>query len=233
MILNPKHIAIIMDGNGRWAKARKLPRTAGHKRGVETTKAIVRHAGEIGLEYLTLYAFSSENWDRPADEIDDLMTMLRRFLKSDAPDLIKNNVRLRVLGSKKRLSDDILNMIKALEETSANNTGLNLNIALDYGARQEILDAVQSLLSSHNNPVNEQEFSKHLYTSDLPDPDLLIRTSGEQRISNFLLWQMAYSEFVFTDTLWPDFTPQDFDDCIEIYNKRDRRYGRVESMGKI
>jgi len=147
--------------------------------------------------------------------------------------LIKNNVRLRVLGSKKRLSDDILNMIKALEETSANNTGLNLNIALDYGARQEILDAVQSLLSSHNNPVNEQEFSKHLYTSDLPDPDLLIRTSGEQRISNFLLWQMAYSEFVFTDTLWPDFTPQDFDDCIEIYNKRDRRYGRVESMGKI
>ncbi len=228
----PKHIAVIMDGNGRWAKSRRLPRTAGHKKGVEATKTIVKHAGEIGLEYLTLYAFSTENWSRPESEIMDLMGMLRYYLKSETAELIKNNVRLRVIGNRERLSDDIIKLIDNVEQNSKNNRGLNLTIALDYGGRQEILNAVNDLVTKGKN-VTEEEFSKHLYTSDLPDPDVLIRTSGEMRISNFLLWQMAYSEFVFTDVLWPDFTTNDFDKAINDYQNRDRRYGAVESAQQL
>lgn len=229
MIQLPKHIAIIMDGNGRWAKARLLPRTAGHKKGVETTKAIVRHAGEIGLEYLTLYAFSTENWARPDDEIKDLMGMLRQFLKAEAAELLKNDVRLRVIGFRDRLDADIITMIESIEADSKDNQGLNLMIALDYGGRQEILQAVNSIIKNKSQ-VTEEEFSKHLFTADIPDPDLLIRTSGEQRISNFLLWQCAYSEFVFSDILWPDYTPNDFDKAIAEYHNRDRRYGATQSQ---
>jgi len=224
----PKHIAIIMDGNGRWAKSRYLPRTAGHKKGVDATKAIVRHAGEIGLEYLTLYAFSTENWTRPESEINDLMGMLRHFLKGEAAELLKNNVRLRVIGFRDRLSQDIVDMIDDVERRSKDNTGLNLTIALDYGGRQEILNAV-NLAVKGGREVNEQEFSEHLLTSGIPDPDLLIRTSGEMRISNFLLWQCVYTEFVFSDKLWPDFTPDEFDKAITEYQQRDRRYGATES----
>ena len=228
----PKHIAIIMDGNGRWAKARHLPRTAGHKKGVEATKKIVRHAGEIGIEYLTLYAFSTENWSRPENEVNDLMGMLRRFLKADAVELLENNVRLRMIGSRDRLNNDIIDMIHSLEDQSQNNSGLKLNIALDYGGRQEILRAVNTCIKQ-GKEVTEEEFSKHLYTTGIPDPDLVIRTSGEMRISNFLLWQSAYSEFMFTDTLWPDFTPKDFDNCIAEYNSRERRYGGIEKESTL
>ena len=229
MASGPKHIAIIMDGNGRWAKARHLPRTAGHKRGVDTTKAVVKHAGEIGVEYLTLYAFSTENWMRPEGEVKDLMAMLRRFLKSDAIELLDNDVRLRVIGNRDRLSNDIVAMIESLENKSKNNNGMNLIIALDYGGRQEILNAVNNAIEIGEN-IKEEDFSKYLYTANIPDPDLLIRTSGEKRISNFLLWQCAYSEFVFTDILWPDFKPEDFDECIHEYQNRDRRYGGIESV---
>lgn len=244
----PQHIAIIMDGNGRWANARHLPRTAGHKKGVETTKAIVKHAGEIGIEYLTLYAFSTENWSRPKDEVSILMQMLRQFMKSDAADLLKNNVRLKVIGSRARLDKDIIDMIESLEQQSLDNTGLHLTIALDYGGRQEILNAVKGLLSSscglitgsqanqtdpaiklQDDSIIESEFIKHLYTSETPDPDLLIRTSGEKRISNFLLWQCAYSEFVFSDKFWPDYKTDDFDAAIAEFKARDRRFGATES----
>jgi len=225
----PKHIAIIMDGNGRWAKARHLPRTAGHKKGVETTKVIVKHAGEIGVQYLTLYAFSTENWSRPDDEIKDLMGMLKRFLKSDAAELLKNNVCLRIIGSRDRLDKEIVTMIESLEGQSKDNTGLNLIIALDYGGRQELLSAVNRLIEK-GEKADEKDLSNHLYTNDIPDPDLLIRTSGEKRISNFLLWQCAYTEFVFSDILWPDFTTDDFDNAIVEYQQRDRRYGATESI---
>lgn len=245
----PKHIAVIMDGNGRWARARHLPRTAGHKKGVDTTKAIVKHAGKIGVEYLTLYAFSTENWSRPDSEINDLMGMLRHFMKVDAEGLIENNVRLRMIGARDRLDDDIIEMIESLESESQDNTGLNLTIALDYGGRQEILNAVEYVIAAkavihsengrkiemdcglrRNDVVSEVEFSKHLYTTNIPDPDLLIRTSGEMRISNFLLWQCAYSEFVFSDILWPDYTTDDFDKAIAEYQQRDRRFGATESI---
>jgi len=231
---HPTHIAIIMDGNGRWAKARRLPRTAGHKKGVDATKAIVRHASEIGLKYLTLYAFSSENWNRPEDEITDLMGLLRYYLKSEAADLHKNNVRLRVIGARDRLSSDIVDMIENNEALTSANTGLNLNIALDYGGRQEILNGVNlAIQNGEGKELSEDDFSSLLYTSDIPDPDLLIRTSGEQRISNFLLWQCAYSEFIFTETLWPDFSSKDFDCCIEEFQNRDRRFGGVKNTESL
>lgn len=223
----PTHVAIIMDGNGRWAKSRHLPRTMGHKKGVEATRAVVRHAGEIGLKYLTLYAFSTENWARPEDEINDLMNLLRYYLRAEASELHKNNVCLRVIGFRDRLSSDIIDMIESVEKHTQDNTGLNLTIALNYGSRQEILQAVNTAITTQKTPVDEDGFSALLLTRDLPDPDLLIRTSGEMRISNFLLWQCAYSEFVFTDVLWPDFKPDDLDRCIAEYQGRERRFGCV------
>ncbi len=223
----PNHIAIIMDGNGRWAKARRLPRTAGHKKGVEATKKIVTHAGEIGLPYLTLYAFSTENWARPVDEINDLMALLRFYLKSETAELLKNNVRLRVIGRRDRLSKDIIDMIENIEEKSKDNTGLNLSICLDYGGREEILNAVNTAIKN-GHAVTEEAFSQYLYTFDIPDPDLLIRTSGEYRISNFLLWQCTYSELYFSDILWPDFTADEFDNAIQSYNQRERRFGGID-----
>ncbi len=230
MTVLPRHIAVIMDGNGRWAKSRKLPRTAGHKKGIEATKAIVKRAGEIKVEYLTLYAFSTENWNRPESEIDDLMSLLRFYLKSETAELHKNDVRLRVIGFRERLSQDIITLIEKVESMTANNTGLNLTIALDYGSRQEIVSAVNRIIHDGKTDIDESALSAYLFTHDIPDPDLLIRSSGEQRISNFLLWQCAYSEFFFSDLMWPDFTSEEFDKAIEAFRARDRRFGGIESV---
>jgi len=229
----PKHVAIIMDGNGRWAKARGLPRTAGHRKGVEAVRRTVEAARELGIPYLTMFGFSSENWRRPEGEIFDLMQLLRFYLRSEIAELHKNGVRLRVIGDRSKLSGDIVTMIEKAEELTRGNTELNLIIALSYGARQEIVSAarrmVEDALAGRLSPedVTEESFSARLLTRDIPDPDLLVRTSGEQRISNFLLWQLAYTELVFVDTLWPDFTKRDLEDAIREFNQRDRRFGAV------
>jgi undecaprenyl diphosphate synthase len=229
----PKHVAIIMDGNGRWAKARGLPRTAGHRKGVEAVRRTVEAARELGIPYLTMFGFSSENWRRPEGEVFDLMQLLRFYLRSEIAELHKNGVRLRVIGDRAKLSGDIVTMIEKAEELTRNNTELNLIIALSYGARQEIVEAtrqmVRDALEGRLSPeeITEESFSARLLTRDVPDPDLLVRTSGEQRISNFLLWQSAYTELVFVDTLWPDFTKRDLEDAIREFNRRDRRYGAV------
>jgi undecaprenyl diphosphate synthase len=229
----PKHVAIIMDGNGRWAKARGLPRTAGHRKGVEAVRRTVEAARELGVPYLTMFGFSSENWRRPEGEVFDLMQLLRFYLRSEIAELHKNGVRLRVIGDRAKLSGDIVTMIEKAEELTRNNTELNLIIALSYGARQEIVEAtrqmVRDALEGRLSPeeITEESFSARLLTRDIPDPDLMIRTSGEQRISNFLLWQSAYTELVFVDTLWPDFTKRDLEDAIREFNQRDRRYGAV------
>lgn len=227
-VKKPKHIAIIMDGNGRWAKGRGLPRTAGHRQGVKATQSIVRHAGEIGIEYLTLFAFSTENWKRPESEIGDLMGLLRHYMKGEAAELIKNNVRLNVIGFRGNLSKDIVAMIESLEEKSKMNDGLRLTIALDYGGRQEILNAVNQAIEKGEKNLSMDAFEQYLWTSPMPDPDLILRTSGEMRISNFLLWQSAYSEFVFIDKYWPDFTCDDFDAAIKVFGNRERRFGQCE-----
>jgi undecaprenyl diphosphate synthase len=229
----PKHVAIIMDGNGRWAKARGLPRTAGHRKGVEAVRRTVEAARELGIPYLTMFGFSSENWRRPEGEVFDLMQLLRFYLRSEIAELHKNGVRLRVIGDRSKLSGDIVTMIVKAEELTRGNTELNLVIALSYGARQEITEAtrqmVRDALEGRLRPedITEESFSARLLTRDIPDPDLLVRTSGEQRISNFLLWQSAYTELVFVDTLWPDFTKRDLEDAIREFNQRDRRYGAV------
>lgn len=232
----PQHIAIIMDGNGRWAKSRGLPRTAGHHQGVEACKRVVRAAGELGVKYITLFGFSSENWSRPIDEINELMRLLRMFLRAETADLHRNNIRLRVLGSRAELSDDIVELIENAEKLTENNDRLFLNIALNYGSRNEILLAAaayakqmaeQGIAPTFQNA--EEFFPQHLMTRDIPDPDILIRTSGEQRISNFLLWQCAYTEFVFTPTLWPDFNKSDLESAISDFQKRERRFGAVTS----
>ena len=229
----PKHVAIIMDGNGRWAKARGLPRTAGHRKGVEAVRRTVEAARELGVPYLTMFGFSSENWRRPEGEVFDLMQLLRFYLRSEIAELHKNGVRLRVIGDRSKLSGDIVTMIEKAEELTRTNKELNLIIALSYGARQEIVEAtrqmVRDALEGRLSPdeITEESFSARLLTRDIPDPDLLVRTSGEQRISNFLLWQSAYTELVFVDTLWPDFTKRDLEDAIREFNQRDRRYGAV------
>lgn len=227
----PVHVAIIMDGNGRWAKARGLPRVAGHKRGAEAVRRTVRGAAELGIEYLTLYGFSSENWKRPPAEIDDLMSLLRLYLLNEIEELHRNGVRLRVIGQRSRLKADIVQLIEEAERHTASNRRLNLTVALSYGGRAEIAEAARRIAEAVRdgrvNPleVNEGLFEHFLFTSDMPDPDLVIRTSGEKRISNFLLWQAAYAELVFLDRLWPDFTRDDLEDAITEYHGRDRRYG--------
>ena len=232
----PRHIAIIMDGNGRWAKARGLPRIAGHRQGAEAVRRTVRAAGELGIPYLTLFGFSSENWKRPLSEIDDLMGLLRHYLRGEIAELHKNAVRLRVIGDLGRLAPDIVTLIDNAEALTRENTRINLTIALSYGGRAEILAAVRSLAAQCAEggllpeAIDEAVISRHLFTADIPDPDLLIRTSGEQRISNFLLWQSAYTELVFTDTLWPDFGKADLERALRDFHRRDRRYGAsVES----
>ena len=227
----PRHIAIIMDGNGRWAKARGLPRIAGHRRGAEAVRRTLVAAGELGVPYLTLFGFSSENWKRPLDEIDDLMGLLRHYLRGEIAELHKNGVRLRVIGDKGRLSPDIVAMITNAEALTRNNQGTNLTIALSYGGRAEIAAATRTIAAKVAagelalTAIDEELIARHLFTADLPDPDLLIRTSGEQRLSNFLLWQCAYAELVFTKTLWPDFGRDDLEAAIADYCCRERRYG--------
>lgn len=223
----PKHIAIIMDGNGRWAKKRGLPRTFGHKEGAAALRKIITHAAEIGVKYLTVYAFSTENWKRSQEEVNALMFLFKSYIKNEEKNIMENNIRFMVSGRKENVSESLLEAIDKLQDKSKNNTGLTFNIAFNYGGRAEIIDAVNKILKSGKESIDEEEFSKYLY-NDIPDPELLIRTSGELRISNFLLWQIAYSEIYITDTLWPDFDERELDIAIESYMKRDRRFGGVK-----
>jgi undecaprenyl diphosphate synthase len=233
----PRHVAIIMDGNGRWAEARGLPRIAGHRSGAEAARRTVAAAAELGIPYLTLFGFSSENWKRPSTEIHDLMGLLRHYLRGEIAELHRNGIRLKVIGQIARFAPDIVSMIEYAEAATRENPRITLTIALSYGGRAEIVAAVRSLAaqaaSGKLDPeaVDEECIARHLFTADLPDPDLLIRTSGEQRISNFLLWQCAYSELVFTKTLWPDFSKHDLDQAIDDFCGRERRYGA--SVGSL
>jgi undecaprenyl diphosphate synthase len=227
----PRHVAIIMDGNGRWAKERHLPRIEGHRAGADSARIIIRTAGEIGIKYLTLYAFSVENWNRPKDEVDALMKYLIHYLKSETPELNKNNVKLEVIGQIYRLPENVQEHLKRSITTLSRNNGLTLVMALSYGGRTEIVDAVRSIAAKAKarelDPadITEEVFAQHLYTRNLPDPDLLIRTSGEMRVSNFLLWQISYAELVITPTLWPDFRKPQFFAALEEYHRRHRRFG--------
>jgi len=227
----PRHIAIIMDGNGRWAQARGLPRIAGHRRGAEAVRRTLTAAADLGIPYLTLFGFSSENWRRPLNEVDDLMGLLRHYLRGEIAELHRNAVRLRVIGELDRLAPDIVTMIHNAEELTRDNPGVNLTIAISYGGRAEIAAAMRVIAAKVQrgglppDAIDEALIGRHLFTAELPDPDLLIRTSGEQRISNFLLWQCAYAELVFTKTLWPDFGRTDLERAIADYCARERRYG--------
>ncbi len=229
----PQHVAIIMDGNGRWAKARGLPRVAGHRRGADAVRRVVRGAGELGIPVLTLFAFSTENWTRPADEVADLMGLLRHYLRSELEELRKNGARLRVVGKREGLAADIVRDIAEAENMTADNARIDVNICINYGSRDEILRATRRLAQRVAageitvDSIDQKSFEHELLTAGLPDPDLLIRTSGEQRISNFLLWQCAYSELVFVDTLWPDFGKEHLEQAIVEFRRRERRYGGV------
>lgn len=230
----PKHVAIILDGNGRWAKKKGMPRNYGHMQGSKAVEVICEEAYKMGIEYLTVYAFSTENWNRPKDEVDALMKLLRNYMKTCLKTAEKNRMCVRVIGDKTGLDEDIRKRIEELEEATKNNDGLHFQIALNYGSRDEMLRAMKRMSEdvaegkvapSH---ISEELFEGYLDTKGLPDPDLLIRTSGEQRISNFLLWQLAYTEFYFTDVLWPDFTKEELLKAVETYANRDRRYGLVK-----
>ena len=226
----PDHVAIILDGNGRWAKAKGMPRNYGHIQGAKTVEVICEEAYKMGINYLTVYAFSTENWSRPEDEVDQLMKLLRNYMKTCRQTAKKNNMCVRVIGDKTRLDPDIRESIAALEEASKDNTGLHFQVAINYGSRDEIVRAVNHInediaAGKITGPVTEQLMDEYLDTKGLPAPDLLIRTSGEQRLSNFLLWQLAYTEFYFTDVHWPDFSKEELIRACEAYSSRDRRYG--------
>ena len=227
----PRHVAIIMDGNGRWAKARGMPRIAGHRRGAEAARRAVIAAAELGIRYLTLFGFSSENWKRPSAEIQDLMALLHHYLCGEIAELHRNGVRLKVIGQFARLAQDIVSLIQHAETVTRDNSRITLTIALSYGGRAEIVAAVRAIAAQAASgalaveEVDEDCIARHLFTAGIPDPDVLIRTSGEQRISNFLLWQCAYSELVFTKTLWPDFSKRDLEWAIDEFCGRERRYG--------
>jgi undecaprenyl diphosphate synthase len=229
----PRHVAIIMDGNGRWARQRHLPRVAGHREGAESVRAIIRAAGELGIKYLTVYAFSVENWNRPKDEVDALMKYLIHYLKTETPELNKNNVRLEIIGQIWRLPDNVQEHLRKSIQTLSKNNGLTLIMALSYGSRTEIVDAVRRIAEEAKKgklepaDITEEVVSQHLWTRNFPDPDLLIRTSGEMRVSNFLLWQISYSELVVTPTFWPDFRKPQFFAALEEYARRHRRFGGV------
>lgn len=228
-----EHIAVIMDGNGRWAQRKGLPRSVGHKKGAETVKEITRAAGELGIKYLTLYAFSTENWQRSDDEVATLMDLLREYLKNDIKELQENGVRIIFIGERHMLDPDIVEQMKKVEEETAANDKLVLCIALSYGSRHEIVNAAKKIAALAKrgdiepSDIDLKMFSDMLYTKSIPDPDILIRTSGERRISNYLLWQLAYAEFFFTDTLWPDFSRKELEQIIQEYKTRERRYGKV------
>ena len=232
-ITTPRHVAIIMDGNGRWANARGLPRTAGHRAGVERVREAVRTAAEAGIDYLTLFAFSSENWSRPEQEVSDLMGLLRFFIRKDLAELHRENVRVKVIGCRKSIQPDIGALLNEAEERTRDNSGITLVIAFNYGARDELVRAVREIALAVQSgemdaaSINEATVSARVDTAGIPDPDLVIRTSGEQRLSNFLLWQAAYSEFVFMPCLWPDFDRAAFHDALAEYGRRDRRFGAV------
>ena len=229
----PNHVAIILDGNGRWAKKRKMPRNYGHAQGSKVVEKICEDAYRMGIKYLTVYAFSTENWKRPKEEVDALMKLLRNYLETSISTSKKNNMRVRIIGDISGLSQDIQEKIRELEEASKMNTGLNFQVAINYGSRDEIIRAVKALskdvlenkVSLEN--INEELFSQYLDTKGIPEPDLLIRTSGEQRLSNFLLWQMAYTEFYFTDVLWPDFNKDELLKAVEYYSSRTRKFGGI------
>jgi undecaprenyl diphosphate synthase len=229
----PAHVAIIMDGNGRWAQGRGLPRTEGHRRGMETVRRIIRHASNRGIGHLTLYSFSSENWSRPVEEVGFLMGLLKFFIRRDLAELHAENVRIRVIGEREGLASDIATLLDEAESLTRDNTGLTVVIAFNYGSRNEIVGAVRRLAEDVAagrlavEDIDQAAVSNRLLTADIPDPDLLIRTSGEQRLSNFLLWQAAYSELVFVPVHWPDFDEASFDGAIEEYNGRERRFGGI------
>ncbi len=224
----PRHIAIIMDGNGRWAKKRSMPRSAGHVAGAKTFKDIARYCNKIGLEYLTVYAFSTENWKRPKDEVESIMNLLRDYLK-DAENFKSDNIKVKFIGNLEPLADDIKELIKKDEEGSKDATGLKLNIAINYGGRDEITNAVKKIVESgiESADITEQSISDNLYTAGMPDPDFIIRPSGEFRLSNYLIWQSAYAEYWFSDVLWPDFKPKHLEKAIDEYNNRNRRFGGI------
>ena len=230
----PQHVAIILDGNGRWAKAKGMPRNYGHMEGAKTVEKICEEAWNKGIKYLTVYAFSTENWKRPQEEVDALMKLLRNYMKTCLKTAAKNDMVVRVIGDKTGLADDIRESIEELEKASANNGGLNFQIAINYGSRDEIVRSVRKVMEDvkagkiEPEQMDEAMFDSYLDTAGIPSPDLLIRTSGEQRLSNFLMWQLAYTEFYFTDVPWPAFTKEDLEKAIEKYNSRDRRFGGVK-----
>ena len=230
----PAHVAVILDGNGRWAKKKHMPRTYGHMQGSKVVEDMLYVADDLGIQYFTVYAFSTENWKRSEEEVGTLMSILRKYLKDCVKKSMKNNVRCRVIGRREELSDDIVESINNLEEKTKNNTGLNFTIAINYGGRDEIVRAVQKIAHDVKEgkiapeAIDEAMINANLDTKDIPDPDLLIRTSGEQRLSNYLPWQLAYTEFYFTDVFWPDFNREELIKACEKYNKRDRRYGGVK-----
>ena len=230
----PKHVAIILDGNGRWAKSKGMPRNYGHIEGAKTVEKICEEAWKMGIKYLTVYAFSTENWKRPKEEVDALMKLLRNYMKTCLKTAAKNDMVVRVIGDKTGLDDDIRERIDELERASANNQGLNFQIAINYGSRDEIVRSVRKVMEDvkagkiEAEQMDEEVFDSYLDTAGIPSPDLLIRTSGEQRLSNFLMWQLAYTEFYFTDVPWPAFTKEELQKAVEKYNGRDRRYGGVK-----
>ncbi|PJB70711.1 MAG: di-trans,poly-cis-decaprenylcistransferase [Alphaproteobacteria bacterium CG_4_9_14_3_um_filter_47_13] len=233
----PTHIAIIMDGNGRWAQARGLPRTMGHKQGSETTKKIVKAAAEMGVSYLTLFGFSSENWNRPIEEISELMRLLRMYLRSETAELHRNNIRLRVVGNRNQLAADIVELIENAETLTQHNDKITVVIALDYGGRNDILQAAAQWAQmcrkrgvEPDMACAEEHFSSFLMTEGIPDPDILIRTSGEMRISNFMLWQCAYAELFFSPVFWPDFKKENLEAIVEEFGQRDRRFGKIKTV---
>lgn len=237
--MKPAHVAIIMDGNGRWATARGLPRTAGHKAGIDALRRTVNAAGTMQIPWLTLYAFSSENWSRPKSEVTDLMGLLRMFIRRDLAELNRNGVRMRVIGSRAGLEPDIAGLLVEAETVTAGNTGMNLVIAFNYGSRDEITRAARALAHRVKNgeldpdDITVNAFGAHLDTAGIPDPDLIIRTGGEQRLSNFLLWQAAYAEFIFLPCYWPDFGEEEFAEALRIFEKRTRRFGGIETREAI
>lgn len=230
----PEHVAIILDGNGRWAKKRFLPRNVGHAQGAKAVEQICEDAWDLGIKYLTVYAFSTENWKRPEDEVAALMKLLKKYLSNCLERSSKNNMRVRVIGDIGRLSQDLQDQIIELEKKSSVNTGLNFTVALNYGGRDEMIRAMKNMYKEIEkgtcsvDDITEEKFASYLDTKDIPDPDLMIRTSGEQRISNYMLWQMAYAEFYFTDVLWPDFNKKELEKAIAYYAQRDRRYGGIK-----
>lgn len=230
----PNHVAIILDGNGRWAKSKGMPRNYGHAQGSKNVEVICEEAYKMGIQYLTVYAFSTENWNRPSEEVEALMKLLRNYMKTCLKTAEKNRMCVRVIGDKTGLDDDIRQRIDELEKATANNDGLHFQIALNYGSRDEIIRAVKAVMKDTKDgkltpdEMTEALFSTYLDTKDIPEPDLMIRTSGEERISNFLLWQLAYTEFYFTDVPWPAFSKEELEKAIEVYNQRDRRYGKIK-----